>query len=187
LLYAEKASPSAGAFSFSALHDFALDYAGMKKQKPISFTSTYHQSSEGGMNYVLVPAEIRQQFYTKGPARVVATIGSLEPFQCGLMPMRTGEGFLIVNNERQKKLNLSEGDEVVVSITADTSEYGAPMPEELEAILEQDPEAKAIFDGLTAGKKRAVMYAVNRAKGVEARIEIAVKALTDPRTGHARW
>ena len=57
------------------------------------------------MNYVLVPAEIRQQFYTKGPARVVATIGSLEPFQCGLMAMRTGEGFLIVNNERQKKLN----------------------------------------------------------------------------------
>lgn len=159
----------------------------MKKQKPISFTSTYHKSSEGGMHYVLVPAEIRQQYYTKGPARVVATVGSLDPFQCGLMPMRTGEGYLIVNKARQKKLHLSPGDKVEVSIQPDTSVYGAPMPEELEAVLAQDPDAKATFDGLTAGKKRAVMYAVNRAKGVEARIETAVKVLTDPRTGHARW
>lgn len=139
------------------------------------------------MHYVLVPAEIRQQFYTKGPARVVATIGPLEPFQCGLMPMRTGQGYLIVNKARQKALKLAHGDKVGVSIAPDTSEYGAPMPEELDAVLAQDPDAKATFDNLTAGKKRAVMYAVNRAKGVEARIEAAVKALTDPRTGHARW
>lgn len=139
------------------------------------------------MHYVLVPAEVRQQFYTKGPARVVATIGSLAPFQCGLMPMRTGEGYLIVNKARQKVLRLSQGDKVEVSIQPDISEFGAPMPEELEAVLAQDPDAKATFDGLTAGKKRAVMYAVMRCKGVEARIEAAVKALTDPRTGHARW
>ena len=139
------------------------------------------------MHYILVPAEIRQLFYTKGPARVVATIGSLEPFQCGLMPMRTGEGYIIVNKARQRQLKLSEGEKVQVSIAPDTSEYGAPMPEELEAVLAQDPDARATFDSLTAGKKRAVMYAVNRAKGMEARIETAVKALTDPRTGHARW
>lgn len=139
------------------------------------------------MHYVLVPAEIRQQFYTKGPARIVAAIGPLEPFQCGLMPMKTGEGYVIVNKARQKKLKLSQGDKVDVSIAPDTSEYGAPMPEELEAVLAQDLDAKTTFDGLTAGKKRAVMYAVNRAKGVEARIETAVKALTYPRTGHARW
>jgi len=159
----------------------------MKKPKPVSFTSTYHQSSEGGMHYVAVPAEVRSQFYTKGPARVVATIGSLEPFQCGLMPMRTGEGYLIVNKARQKKLGLNHGDKVEVSILPDNSEYGAPMPEELEAVLAQDPDATATFDGLSAGKKRAVMYAVARVKGVEARVEAAVKALTDPRTGHARW
>lgn len=139
------------------------------------------------MHYVSVPTKVRQQFYTKGPARVVATIGSPEPSQCGLMPIRTGDGYLIVNKARQKVLKLSHGAKVEVSLAPDTSEYGAPMPEELEAVLAQDPEAKATFDGLTAGKKRVVMYAVSRSKGVEARIEAAVKALTDPRTGHARW
>ena len=139
------------------------------------------------MHYVLVPPEIRSQFAKKGVVRVVATIGNLEPFQCGLLPMRTGEGYLIVNRARQKKLGLLPGGQVDVSIEPDETQYGAPMPAELEAILEQDAEARAAFEALTDGKRRAVMYGVARVKGVEARIATAIKLLLAPRAGHARW
>lgn len=156
-------------------------------QKAIHFTTEYRRSSEGGMHYALVPAEVKKQFAERGTARVVAAIGSLTPFQCGLMPMKTGEGYLIINKARQKQLGLKHGDRVDVSIRPDESEYGAPMPEELESVLAQDDEARAKFEALTPGKKRAVMYGVAREKGVERRIETAVKLLLDPRAGHARW
>lgn len=161
----------------------------MKKKSPenISFQGEYRQSSKGGMHFVIVPAEVRKQFAAKGNARVIATIGALEPFQCGLLPLTTGEGYMIVNKARQKVLLLQPGDKVPVSLRVDDSEYGAPMPEELEAVLEQDEEARAKWDALTAGKKRGVMYAVERMKGVERRIDTAVKLLLDPNTGHARW
>lgn len=158
-----------------------------KKNAAVSFTGEYHKSSEGGMHFVTVPAAVKRRFAERGTARVVATIGHLAPFQCGLMPVKGGDGYLIVNKTRQKLLGLNPGDTVDVSIARDESEFGAPMPEELESLLAQDEEAKAAFDALTPGKKRAVMYGVAREKDAERRIEAAVKLLLDPRAGHARW
>jgi len=161
----------------------------MKKKSPqaVSFEGEYRQSSKGGMHFVIVPQGVRLQFAERGNARVVASVGALEPFQCGLLPLTTGEGYLIVNKARQKVLDLKPGDNVPVTLRRDESEFGAPMPEELEAVLAQDEEARTLWDGLTAGKKRGVMYAVSREKGVERRIDKAVKLLLDPRSGHARW
>lgn len=153
----------------------------------ISFEGEYRQSSKGGMHFVIVPETVRRQFTEKGNTRVVAAIGALEPFQCGLMPLTTGEGYLIVNKARQKILDLKPGDTVAVLLQRDESEFGAPMPEELEAVLEQDEEARSRWDALTAGKKRGVMYAVSREKGVERRIDTAVKLLLNPDSGHGRW
>ncbi len=150
---------------------------------PISFQAEYRRSSKGGMHFVIVPPEVRQQFAAKGNARVVAAIGTLEPFQCGLMPLTTGEGYMIVNKARQKVLGLQPGDKVDVTLRPDDSEFGAPMPEELEAVLAQDEEARAQWDALTAGKKRGVMYGVAREKGVERRIDAAVRLLMNPDLG----
>ncbi len=168
---------------------FLLKAFGMKKKQSdgISFTGEYHKSSEGGMCFISVPEAVKRLIAPRGTARVVATIGHLDPFQCGLMPVKGGDGYLIVNKDRQKQLGLKPGETVTVLIQKDESEWGAPMPEELEALLAQDEAAKAAFEGLSAGRKRAVMYGVGRKKSVEARIEAAVKLLTDPRAGHARW
>ncbi len=72
-----------------------------KEKASVTFQSEYRQSSEGGMHFALVPAEVKRQFAERGSARVVATIGNLEPFQCGLMPYRNGDGYLIINKARQ--------------------------------------------------------------------------------------
>ena len=157
----------------------------MKKKAAagISFDGEYRKSAKGGMHFVIVPADIRQQFAEKGNARVVAAIGALDPFQCGLMPLTTGEGYIIVNKARQKVLALDPGGKVAVTLRNDDSEYGAPMPEELEAVLAQDEEAQAQWAAMTAGKRRAVMYGVAREKGVERRIDAAVKLLLNPSLG----
>jgi len=158
-----------------------------KKANGLHFTAKYRQSREGGYHYLAVPAAIKQQFAVKGTARVVATIGNLPPFQCGLMPMKSGEGLLLINKARQKLLGLQQGALIEVSLKMDESEYGAPMPEELEAVLAQDEEAKARFDSLTPGRKRAILFEVDRLKGVDRRMERAIKLLLDPQMGQGRW
>ena len=151
------------------------------------FSAEYRLSSEGGIYFVQVPAEVKRQFAIKGTPRVIAAIGELEPFHCGLMPMKSGEGLIFINKERQKQLGLTPGDSITVTLSPDESEYGAPMPEELEGLLAQDDDAKRRFDALTPGKKRALMFAVDRVKGMERRIEMAVKLLLKPPSGNTRW
>jgi uncharacterized protein YdeI (YjbR/CyaY-like superfamily) len=62
------------------------------------------------------------------------------------------------------------------------------MPEELREVLDTDPEAGRVFDSLTEGNKRGLMYLVSQVKSSDKRIErsfiIAAKlkrGITSPR------
>ena len=49
-----------------------------------------------------------------------------------------------------------------------------PMPEELQVMLDQEPAAAAVFDLLTSGKKRSLIYLVSKVKSVPSRINKAL-------------
>lgn len=49
-----------------------------------------------------------------------------------------------------------------------------PMPEELEALLEQDELGKIRFDKLTKGKQRNMIYYVSQPKSEQVRIDRAI-------------
>ena len=111
--------------------------------------------------------------YTGKTKRVVCTINDDEPFQCALLPW--GEGFyIIVNKKRRDKLGIVFGDKVRVILEKDESKYGLPMPEELQEVLNQDPEGDRLFHALTAGKQRSVIYHVTNVKDVDRRIHTAL-------------
>ena len=74
----------------------------------------------------------------------------------------------------QKKLSLSVGDEVQVSIVPDKSKYGLPMPEELQAIFDMDAEGDKVFHTLTPGKQRTLLHLVGKPKSSEIRIKKAM-------------
>ena len=61
-----------------------------------------------------------------------------------------------------------------VCLEADKSKYGAPMPEELAEVLNQDPEGKRMFHALTGGKQRSLIYWVASVKDVDKRIQLAL-------------
>jgi hypothetical protein len=121
-----------------------------------------------------VPAQVVTKYLGKDYKRVKCTLNGAHTFQCALMPLGDGRYFINVNTAIQKKLNLSLGDKVSAEVEPDTSKYGLPMPEELEALLEIDPEGDRIFHSLTPGKQRNLLHIVGLPKSSEIRVKKAM-------------
>ncbi|MEZ4918480.1 MAG: YdeI/OmpD-associated family protein [Saprospiraceae bacterium] len=102
--------------------------------------------------------------------RVVCLLNEKIQYQCALLPWGDGRYVISVNKKIQNSLKLKEGSRVEVLLKKDTSEFGLPMPEEFEELLNQEPEAKAYFDALTPGKKRTLLYAIAQPKRSEGRM-----------------
>ncbi len=123
--------------------------------------------------HIKVPRSVALAFQEKGIKRVVCTLNHQQAFQCAIMPAGDGVYFINVNKKIRDTLKLKEGHEVAVSLEEDSSEFGLPFPEELEAALQEDQEGKALFDALTPGKKRNLLYGVSQVKSSDLRIQRA--------------
>ena len=129
---------------------------------------------ESGWHFIPVEAKIATRFEKKdGTRRVFCTLNGEGTFQCALIPW--GEIFtIIINKSRRDKLGIAVGDSVEVKLVADETKYGLPMPEELQEVLNQDPEGDKLFHSLTAGKQRSILYFVGKVKDIDKRIHTAL-------------
>ena len=81
---------------------------------------------------------------------------------------------LMFSKQKQKELNLSLGDEFKMQLFEDTSKYGVDVPEELEEVFLTDYEAFKIFETLTKGKQRSIIYGLIRFKTSQQKIDKAL-------------
>jgi Bacteriocin-protection, YdeI or OmpD-Associated/Domain of unknown function (DUF1905) len=135
------------------------------------------QKFDNGMHYVMVDTEIVQSFLEKGTKRVLCTIGE-EILHCALLPIKEGGHYICLGSKVCKKLKLHVGQEVNLNFSEDNSTYQFEMPEELQEVLDQDSDADAIFQSLTDGNKRGIIYLVTLVKSSEKRIERALLIAT---------
>ncbi len=129
---------------------------------------------DNGMHYVMVEQEIAMSFLTKNLKRAICNIGSVS-FHCAFMPKKEGGYFINLGTNICKQLKLKEGDSITLSFTEDNSEFQFEMPEEFSEVLYQDPDADAVFQALTDGNKRGLIYVITLVKSSEKRIERALK------------
>lgn len=143
--------------------------------KPVKFKAVLTVATpESGWHYIPVAWKVGEKFPKTGTTRrVICTINSTETFPAALMPY-DGEFTIVVNKERRKKLGLAAGDRITVEIAADESKYGMPMPEELEEVLNQDPDGLAAFEAMTPGKRRSLMFSIAKIKDIDKRIHTAL-------------
>lgn len=120
-----------------------------------------------------VPKPIAQNFIAGENRRVICTVNQSFKLSSGLMPFQE-YWYILVNQEVKKQLNLEIGDEVVIHLEKDRSEYGMPMPEELMVLLDQDELGHRYFHELTPGKQRNLIYLVNKVKNVDSRLNKAL-------------
>lgn len=124
--------------------------------------------------HVVIPQQIADTLINGKDRRVICTINGKEKFQAALMPIKSGNCFININKKLRDKLKLNEGDLVSISLEKDNSEYGLPMPEEFAELLNQDEEGNEIFQKLTPGKQRTLLYIAGNVKNSDLRIKRAV-------------
>ncbi|WP_439152678.1 YdeI/OmpD-associated family protein [Winogradskyella sp.] len=61
-------------------------------------------------------------------------------------------------------------DYFALLVFEDTSKYGVEMSEKLEAVLLSDYNAFTIFENLTPGRQRSIIYLIGRYKSSQLRI-----------------
>jgi hypothetical protein len=127
-----------------------------------------------GMHYLFIPPEIIEKTGGSFSKRLICTVNGKESWQCGFMALGEGNAYISITNKRMKTLGVKEGDEVKVRLEEDTSKYGMEMCEELEAVLNDDPEGLERFENLTPGKQRYILQYVKTVKNTDKRIERAL-------------
>jgi hypothetical protein len=147
-----------------------------KAPKPVKLTSVLRRSKTGWY-FLDVPAGIAKRFETDPKTRrVVCTLNGEYSFQCALSPNK-GVFTIGVNTEIRKKLGLNAGDEIAIRLEQDTSRYGAPIPEDFEEVLRQDPEGDRLFHALTGGMQRSLLYLIGSVKNIDRRIHLGLIVL----------
>ncbi|MGB0165223.1 MAG: YdeI/OmpD-associated family protein [Luteibaculum sp.] len=132
-----------------------------------SFESPVYQ------RHFIVPEEIAEKFLAEEQTRVICQINNQLSFHAGLVPYN-GLRFILMNKGNCKKLGLELGDRFEVCLEADNSEYGMPLPEELDFLFSEEPLFKKYFHNLTAGKQRNLLYIVNKLKNPQSRVNKAM-------------
>ncbi|NNF36002.1 MAG: DUF1905 domain-containing protein [Saprospiraceae bacterium] len=121
--------------------------------------------------HVKVPVAIALEYLANDHKRVIVSINGDDGHHMGIMPAGDDVYFLNMNADIRKKHKLEEGSQLEISLKPDTSKYGMPISEEFEAVLEADEMFSDYFDKLPPGKKRNLIYIVNKVKNSDKRIE----------------
>ena len=74
----------------------------------------------------------------------------------------------------QKELGVFQNDYFDMQLFEDDSKYGVDMPSELDEVLKTDYEAYQIFENLTRGKQRSIIYSIIRYKNSQTKIDKAL-------------
>lgn len=142
---------------------------------PLSFTTEIVQLEAriGGYTVVLVEPAVFEPLPEGRKTRVLCRIGTAPAWHCALLPLGNGSAYIIISRARLKSLHFEVGETVEVWIEPDPSPLGAPMPEVLEALLEQDEAFRQAFESFTPGKKRSLIFGMNRFKNPDKQVTFA--------------
>ena len=144
----------------------------------LHFTSVLELSNNKlwGAHFV-VPDIIARVFVSNDVRRVVCVLNEKIEYQCALLPKGDGSFLITVNKKIRDTLGLKAGSPLTASLRKDESEYGLPMPDELDEVLRQDESGSRLFHALTPGKIRTLLYIVGQIKDPDKRIGRALAIL----------
>lgn len=103
--------------------------------------------------------------------RVEITVNEMLHWKGGTVALGNGNAYLTISAARMKKLGVTVGDKVRVTLRRDESEFGFEVPIEFEEVLRQDHQANARFQQLNKGFQRYIIYMVMQYRTTDKRIE----------------
>lgn len=152
-----------------------------RTMKNFTFTTYLDESNAVGYTCITVPKEIVEAIGGFG-TRVMCSINGNEKIHSGIMGKGDGDGYIIINKTNQKKWGIGANVELQAALEPDTSKYGMKVPEELEALLEQDREGAEAFEAITPGRQRFIINHVDGVKSSQKRIDRAITMIENLKT-----
>ncbi|MEL7531970.1 MAG: YdeI/OmpD-associated family protein [Bacteroidota bacterium] len=135
------------------------------------------EKRKGGYYFLKITAETVNQFEKKRSTRLVCTLDDSLSYSCGLNHLGDGNFFIILSTKNLQKIGKELGDTITFEIKEDPNPLGVAVPEVLDVLLQQDPEAKSIYDTITEGKKRSLIYTIMRIKDIDKQIQSSLEFL----------
>ena len=116
----------------------------------ISFTAPIIQHEGMNAGYVEFPFSVEDIFGTRGMVKVKALFDGKAAEYRGIMSnMGTGCHILILTQEVRRKLGKSFGDSVLVEMEHDLEKREVLIPDDVQNLLAEYPEAQAFFEKLS--------------------------------------
>lgn len=124
-------------------------------------------AKKGAYYFIKVPAKVVEQFPLGRKTRLRCSLEGRLSYSCGLNHYGDGDYFIILSKRYVKELKKNIGDPLQFKIVEHPNPLGVDIPEVLTVFLEQDQDAKAIYDTLTDGKKRSLIFSIGRVKSID--------------------
>lgn len=137
------------------------------------------EKRKGGYFFLRISAEEVTSFPRGKKTRLICTLDDEVDIHCGLNHMGDGDFFLIVSSKYVKKLGKELGAEVAYVIKEDPNPLGVEIPEVLEALLAQDPIIKESWERFTDGRKRTLIYTIQRIKDFDKQVKAVVEFIEE--------
>jgi len=138
------------------------------------FTVTI-QSASGGGAFVEVPFNVEKAFGSKRP-KVKAMIEDV-PYRGLLVRMGSECHMLLILKSIREQIGKSFGDQVKVTVEADSEPRIVEIPPELAEVFKKEKAAEAYFKSLAYSHQREYVGYINEAKKEETRQRRIVKTI----------
>lgn len=122
---------------------------------------------------IVVPAHVLEALGGKKAKRVVCTIRE-KALRLGLLPLKGGGCYLMLNKDVCRAVGIALGDELEVLIAPDPNPDHVDLPGKLAEALAAWPEAETAFHNYSGAHRRAMAQWVNVAKQANTRAGRAV-------------
>lgn len=145
------------------------------KTKPQSFNATLEKMQDAlGWTIVQVPFDPAKVWSERIRQRVKGTINGFA-FRTSLFPVtgKTGTYFLLVNRAMQEGGSASLGHVASFTLEPDLDPRPAELPEELDALLDEEPGLRAYYESFTEYTRREMGKWILGVKSDEARMRRA--------------
>lgn len=131
----------------------------------------------GSYYHLEVAASVVNTFEKKRATRLICTIDDSVTLSCGLNHLGNGDFYIMLAKKYIKEIGKEAGETISYKLEIDPNPLGVDIPEVLEVFLAQDPDGETIFNKLTDGRKRTLIFSVLRIKNVDKQVETIMKFL----------
>ncbi len=144
--------------------------------KIYEFDALIQQHSNMNSAFVDFPYDVEQEFGTKGQVKVVATFDGYE-YRGSLAKMGQPCYRLVLPKEIRAAIGKNPGDTVHVVLKQDEQPRVVAIPADFGRLLDQHPDLKAYFQGLSYTHQKEYIRWIIEAKKQETRDRRLLKAM----------